>query len=120
MITQLVRFSLVQRLMILLFALALTAAGLWAFNNLAIDAFPDISSPQVQVIVKAPGMSPSEVENRITFPIELEMQGRKQYRCQYYCKMRAFKPTAKQLLQYPAEEEFLSESWNNGYHQDIN
>ncbi|MCW9014509.1 MAG: CusA/CzcA family heavy metal efflux RND transporter [Gammaproteobacteria bacterium] len=75
MIAKLIRFSLIQRLMILLMALAIIGAGLWAFNNLAIDAFPDISSPQVQVIVKAPGMSPSEVENRITFPIEMEMQG---------------------------------------------
>ncbi|MCW8935448.1 MAG: CusA/CzcA family heavy metal efflux RND transporter, partial [Gammaproteobacteria bacterium] len=37
--------------------------------------FPDISSPQVQIIIKAPGMSPTEVEQRITFPIETEMQG---------------------------------------------
>ena len=75
MIAALIRFSLIQRLMILLLALAITGTGLWAFNNLAIDAFPDISSPQVQVIVKAPGMSPNEVESRITFPIETEMQG---------------------------------------------
>ena len=75
MIAALIRFSLIQRLMILLLALAITGTGLWAFKNLAIDAFPDISSPQVQVIVKAPGMSPTEVESRITFPIETEMQG---------------------------------------------
>ena len=75
MIAALIRFSLIQRLMILLLALSITGTGLWAFNNLAIDAFPDISSPQVQVIVKAPGMSPTEVESRITFPIETEMQG---------------------------------------------
>jgi cobalt-zinc-cadmium resistance protein CzcA len=71
----LIRFSLVQRLMILALALGLTAGGLWAFRGLPIDAFPDISAPQVQVIVKAPGMSPAEVESRITFPIEMEMQG---------------------------------------------
>jgi len=75
MIARLIQFSLIQRLMILLTALAISGAGFWAFNNLAIDAFPDISSPQVQVIVKAPGMSPSEVESRITFPLEMEMQG---------------------------------------------
>ncbi len=75
MITALIRFSLIQRLMILLLALGITGGGLWAFNSLPIDAFPDISSPQVQVIVKAPGMSPTEVESRITFPIEMEMQG---------------------------------------------
>lgn len=75
MIASLIRFSLIQRLMILLLATALTAAGLWAFKGLPIDAFPDIAAPQVQVIVKAPGLSPTEVESRITFPIEVEMQG---------------------------------------------
>lgn len=75
MVDALIRFSLVQRLMVLLLAATLTAGGLWAFWTLPIDAFPDISSPQVQVIVKAPGMAPVEVESRITFPIEMEMQG---------------------------------------------
>ncbi len=75
MIAALLRFSLIQRLMILLLTLGISAAGLWSFRELPIDAFPDISSPQVQVIIKAPGMSPTEVEQRITFPIEMEMQG---------------------------------------------
>ena len=75
MIASLIRFSLIQRLMTLLLAMALTVAGIWAFQGLPIDAFPDIAAPQVQVIVKAPGMSPTEVESRITFPIEVEMQG---------------------------------------------
>jgi cobalt-zinc-cadmium resistance protein CzcA len=75
MIASLIRFALVQRLMMLLTAGALVAGGLWAFRTLPIDAFPDISAPQVQVIVKAPGMAPSEVESRITFPIEMEVQG---------------------------------------------
>ncbi len=75
MIELLVRSSLAQRLMILLMAGALIAGGVWAYKSLPIDAFPDISSPQVQVIVKAPGMSPTEVEQRVTFPIEMEMQG---------------------------------------------
>ncbi len=75
MIAALIRFSLIQRLMVLLLAVALTAAGLWAFRTLPIDAFPDIASPQVQVIVKAPGLSPTEVESRITYLIETEMQG---------------------------------------------
>ncbi len=75
MIAALIRFSLIQRLMLLALAIALCGTGIWAFRGLPIDAFPDISSPQVQVIVKAPGMSPTEVEQRITFPIEMEMQG---------------------------------------------
>ena len=75
MIAALIRFSLIQRLMLLLLAAALAAGGLWAFKTLPIDAFPDISAPQVQIIVKAPGLSPTEVESRITVPIEMEMQG---------------------------------------------
>ncbi len=75
MIANLIRFSLIQRLMMLLLAVALSVAGIWAFKTLPIDAFPDISSPQVQIIVKAPGLSPTEVESRITFLIEMEMQG---------------------------------------------
>lgn len=75
MLTALIRFSLAQRLMTLLAAGALAAGGVWAFRGLSIDAFPDIAAPQVQVIVKAPGMSPTEVESRITFPVEMEMQG---------------------------------------------
>lgn len=75
MISTLIRFSLIHRLMLLLLATALAVGGLWAFKTLPIDAFPDISAPQVQIIVKAPGLSPTEVESRITFPIEMEMQG---------------------------------------------
>jgi len=75
MIAALLRFSLIQRLMIILVTLGISAAGLWSFKTLPIDAFPDISAPQVQVIIKAPGMSPTEVEQRITFPVEMEMQG---------------------------------------------
>ncbi len=75
MIAALIRFSLIQRLMVLLLATAMAVAGVWAFRSLPIDAFPDIAAPQVQVIVKAPGLSPTEVESRITYPIEIEMQG---------------------------------------------
>ena len=75
MIAAILRFSLTQRLLMLLLAAALSGAGVWAFKNLSIDAFPDIAAPQVLVIIKAPGMSPGEVEQRITFPIEMEMQG---------------------------------------------
>jgi cobalt-zinc-cadmium resistance protein CzcA len=75
MITALVRFTLIQRLMVLILAVTLAAGGVWAFKTLPIDAFPDISAPQVQIIVKAPGLSPTEVESRITFPLEMEMQG---------------------------------------------
>ncbi len=75
MISALIRFSLIQRLMLLLLSAVLAGGGIWAFKTLPIDAFPDISNPQVQIIIKAPGLSPTEVESRITFLIEMQMQG---------------------------------------------
>ena len=56
-------------------ATLLAGLGVWAFIVLPIDAYPDISSPQVQIIVKAPGMAPMEVEARITRPLEVEVRG---------------------------------------------
>jgi cobalt-zinc-cadmium resistance protein CzcA len=54
---------------------AVLGAGAWALSGLPIDAFPDISNTQVKVIMKAPGMTPEEVETRITAPIEQELLG---------------------------------------------
>ena len=75
MLTRLVSFSLAQRLLVLLATLLLAGAGWWAFQGLPIDAFPDVSSTQVKIIMKAPGMTPEEVESRIVVPIEVEMLG---------------------------------------------
>jgi cobalt-zinc-cadmium resistance protein CzcA len=59
----------------LLAMLALIGGGWMAFKATPIDAFPDVSTTQVKIIVKAPGMTPEEVETRITNRIELEMLG---------------------------------------------
>jgi cobalt-zinc-cadmium resistance protein CzcA len=75
MLAALVRFSLTQRILMLLVAGILVGAGVRAFMGLPIDAFPDVSSTQVKIIIKAPGMTPEEVEARITAPIEVEMLG---------------------------------------------
>ncbi len=75
MLAKLVEFSLTQRLLVMVIALLIIGAGLSAFRDLPIDAFPDVSSTQVKVIMKAPGMTPEEVESRIVMPIELEMLG---------------------------------------------
>lgn len=75
MLARLIEFSLAQRLFVLLAALAVSGAGWYAFRQLPIDAFPDVSSTQVKIIMKAPGMTPEEVENRIAVPIEVEMLG---------------------------------------------
>ena len=75
MLARLIQFSLSQRLFILLATLLVSGAGWYAYSGLAIDAFPDVSSTQVKVIMKAPGMTPEEVEARIAVPIEVEMLG---------------------------------------------
>jgi len=75
MLSRLVQFSLSQRLFILLATLIVAGAGWAAYLGLPIDAFPDVSSTQVKIIMKAPGMTPEEVESRIAVPIEVEMLG---------------------------------------------
>ncbi|MDA0929532.1 MAG: CusA/CzcA family heavy metal efflux RND transporter [Proteobacteria bacterium] len=75
MFTQLIQTALSQRLMTALLAVLLVGFGTNALLNLPIDAFPDISPTQVKIIIKAPGMTPEEVESLITQPIEVELLG---------------------------------------------
>jgi len=75
MLERLVRFALTQRLFVLLVVTLLAGLGVRAFQQLPIDAFPDVSTPQVKIIIKAPGMTPEEVESRITAPVEIELLG---------------------------------------------
>lgn len=71
----LIRFALSQRILILLAVFLLAGGGYFAFKNIPIDAFPEVSPTQVKIIVKAPGMTPEEVEARITAPIEVDLLG---------------------------------------------
>jgi cobalt-zinc-cadmium resistance protein CzcA len=71
----LIRFALSQRLLMMIVVLLLSGGGYYAFKNIPIDAFPEVSPTQVKIIVKAPGMTPEEVEARITAPIEIELLG---------------------------------------------
>jgi cobalt-zinc-cadmium resistance protein CzcA len=71
----LIRFALSQRLLMMIAVLLLAFGGYYAFKNIPIDAFPEVSPTQVKIIVKAPGMTPEEVEARITAPIEIELLG---------------------------------------------
>jgi heavy metal efflux system protein len=74
-VVRLIQLALTQRLLVLLALVLVAGAGWRAFRETPIDAFPDVSSTQVKVIVKAPGMTPEEVEARITARIEVEMLG---------------------------------------------
>lgn len=75
MLKRLVEFSLTQRLLVALATLALCIAGVLAWRGLPIDAFPDIAPTQVKLILKAPGMTPEEVETRVIVPLEMELLG---------------------------------------------
>ncbi|MDE2298023.1 MAG: efflux RND transporter permease subunit, partial [Burkholderiales bacterium] len=75
MLTRLISFSLRQRALVLILTAMLVGAGIVSFLGLPIDAFPDVSTTQVKLILKAPGMTPEEVESRITVPIEQEVLG---------------------------------------------
>ena len=72
---RLIAFALAQRLLMALLTLGLVGAGWLAMRQLPIDAFPDVSTTQVKLILKAPGMTPAEVEVRIVAPIEQELLG---------------------------------------------
>ncbi|HXH47655.1 MAG TPA: CusA/CzcA family heavy metal efflux RND transporter [Bradyrhizobium sp.] len=75
MIERLIAVSLHQRWLVLLLALGTLAFGAWNFQRLPIDAVPDITNVQVQINTRAPGYSPLETEQRITFPVETAMGG---------------------------------------------
>ncbi|MGA9625556.1 MAG: efflux RND transporter permease subunit, partial [Bryobacteraceae bacterium] len=75
MIAKLVSFSLRQPFVIVVAALALMIWGAWSFQNLPIDAYPDLSPPHVELITQWPGHAPEEIERLITIPIEIELNG---------------------------------------------
>lgn len=75
MIDAVLSFSIRQRWLVMIGVLLMAALGAWNFTRLPIDAVPDITNVQVQINTNAPGYSPLEVEQRITFPIETAMGG---------------------------------------------
>lgn len=75
MLRRLVEFALSQRLLMMLAVLGIAAAGTWALLRLPIDAYPNIAPTQVKLILKAPGMTPEEVETRVVTPLEMELLG---------------------------------------------
>jgi cobalt-zinc-cadmium resistance protein CzcA len=75
MLSGILAFSVRQRLLVLLGALGLAGIGLLAVQRIPIDAFPDVTNVQVQVLATAGGMSPPEVEKLVTRPIEVELAG---------------------------------------------
>jgi cobalt-zinc-cadmium resistance protein CzcA len=75
MIERLMAFSLRNRLVIAVAIVVMIVAGTWAARTIPIDAFPDVTNVQVEVVSTAPGLSPLEIEQFVTYPIETAMRG---------------------------------------------
>ncbi|MBO9904079.1 CusA/CzcA family heavy metal efflux RND transporter [Xanthomonas phaseoli pv. dieffenbachiae] len=75
MLERIIRTSIANRWLVMTMTVVLIAIGVWSFNQLPIDATPDITNVQVQVNTAAPGYSPLEAEQRVTYPIETAMAG---------------------------------------------
>lgn len=75
MFERIIRFAIEQRWLVLLTVLAMAGLGIFNYQRLSIDAVPDITNVQVQINTQAPGFSPLETEQRVTYPIETLMAG---------------------------------------------
>jgi heavy metal efflux system protein len=75
MIDRLVAWAVRRHLSVFLIVAALIGGGLWSLRTLRVDAFPDLTDIQVQVLVEAPGLAPLEVERLVSFPIEVALNG---------------------------------------------
>ena len=75
MLDKIIRFSLNNRLVILVAAVLLMVAGIHTATTMDVDVFPDLNAPTVAVMTEAKGMAPEEVERLVTFPIETAVNG---------------------------------------------
>ena len=75
MFERIIRFAIEQRWLVMVAVAAMAVLGLFSYQRLSIDAVPDITNVQVQINTQAPGYSPLETEQRITYPIETVMAG---------------------------------------------
>ena len=75
MINGLINFSVENRLIVLLLVAIMAAGGAYSLLNLPIDAVPDVTNVQVQVLTAAPSLAPLEIERQVTFPVETAMSG---------------------------------------------
>lgn len=75
MLESILRFSIKQKFLVLVMVLAVAGLGVWNFTKLPIDAVPDITNVQVMINTEAPGYTPLEIEQRVTFPLENALAG---------------------------------------------
>ncbi len=75
MVETLIRWSLANRLAVVLISLILIAGGSYVTVTMPVDVFPDLTAPTVTIIVEGHGMAPEEIETLVTFPIETAVNG---------------------------------------------
>src|SRR5580693_7299298 len=75
MIRRVVDFALDNRLLVLALALLIVIGGMVAFHNLPIDAYPDVADNYVEIITQWPGISAEQIEEQVTIPLEIAMNG---------------------------------------------
>ena len=75
MIRTIVDFALDNRIVVTLAMIVLVGVGIWSMIQLPIDAVPDVTNVQVQILTKAPALGAEEIERFITFPVEAAMNG---------------------------------------------
>ncbi len=75
MINAIIHFAVKQRVLVMLMVAIMIGAGVYSLRNLPIDAVPDVTNVQVQILTSAPALAPLEVERQITFPVEIAMSG---------------------------------------------
>lgn len=74
MIAAIFNWALSRRFVVLLLAAAMIVGGIWAFRQLKVEAYPDISETQVIVITLVPGRAAEEIEKQVTIPVERALQ----------------------------------------------
>jgi heavy metal efflux system protein len=75
LLERIIRFAIAHRWLMLILTIGIASLGVWSFTQLAIDATPDITNVQVQINTEAPGYSPLETEQQITFTVESSLAG---------------------------------------------
>src|SRR5574344_923433 len=75
MLNKIIKFSLNNRLVVLVASVLLMLAGIYTATNMDVDVFPDLNAPTVVVMTEAKGMAPEEVERLVSFPVETAVNG---------------------------------------------